>query len=64
VKRDTLPLLWARGLVAALAPWKAILLALLLNAALAIVVTAPLASRLHDVLDARPAADGLAHASA
>ena len=58
--RDALPFLWARGVVAALATWKALLLALLLNAALAAVVTAPLASRLHDVLDPRPAADGLA----
>jgi hypothetical protein len=60
VRGETLPLLWLRGLVAAAAAWKALLLALFLNAALALVVTAPLASRLHDVLDARPAADGLA----
>jgi hypothetical protein len=60
VKGETLPLLWARGLVAAAATWKALLLALFLNVALALVVTAPLASRLHDLLDARPAADGLA----
>lgn len=60
MKGDALPLLWARGVVAALAAWKALLLALALNAALAVVVTAPLASRLHDLLDARPAADGLA----
>jgi hypothetical protein len=60
VKGDALPFLWARGLVAATATWKALLLALALNAALALVVTAPLASRLHDLLDVRPAADGLA----
>ena len=60
MKGDSLPVLWARGVVAALAAWKALLLALALNAALAVVVTAPLASRLHDLLDARPAADGLA----
>jgi hypothetical protein len=60
VRSDALPVLWARGVVAALAAWKALLLALALNAALAVVVTAPLASRLHDLLDARPAADGLA----
>jgi len=60
VKGDALPFLWARGLVAAAATWKALLLALLLNAALALVVTAPLSSRLHDLLDARPAAEGLA----
>jgi hypothetical protein len=46
--------------VAAAATWKALLLALALNAALAFVVTAPLASRLHDLLDPRPTADGLA----
>jgi hypothetical protein len=60
VKGHALPFLWARGLAAATATWKALLLALALNAALALVVTAPLASRLHDLLDGRPAADGLA----
>lgn len=60
MNRDALPFLWARGALAALAAWKALFLALALNAALAVVVTAPLASRLHDLLDARPAADGLA----
>jgi len=60
MRGETLPLLWLRGLAAAAAAWKALLLALFLNAALAVVVTAPLASRLHDVLDARPAANGLA----
>jgi hypothetical protein len=60
VKGNALPFLWARGLVAAAATWKALLLALALNAALALVVTAPLASRLHDLLDDRPTADGLA----
>lgn len=60
MKRDALPVLWARGVVAALATWKALLLALAVNAALAVVVVAPLASRLHDLLDARPAADVLA----
>lgn len=60
MKGDALPVLWARGVVAALAAWKALLLALALNAALAVVVVAPLASRLHDLLDRRPAADGLA----
>ncbi len=60
MKGNALPILWARGLVAAAATWKALLLALALNAALALVVTAPLASRLHDLLDVRPAADGLA----
>ncbi len=60
MKGHALPFLWARGLVAAAVTWKALLLALALNAALALVVTAPLASRLHDLLDARPAAEGLA----
>lgn len=60
MKGLALPFLWARGLAAAAATWKALLLALLLNAALAVVVTAPLASRLHDLLDERPAATGLA----
>ncbi|MBK8597372.1 MAG: hypothetical protein IPP07_22235 [Holophagales bacterium] len=60
MKGHALPFLWARGLLAAATAWKALLLALALNAALALVVTAPLASRLHDLLDSRPAADGLA----
>ena len=60
MKGNALPFLWVRGLVAAATTWKALLLALALNAALALVVTAPLVSRLHDVLDRRPAADGLA----
>ncbi len=60
MKGNAFPFLWARGLVAAATTWKALLLALALNAALALVVTAPLASRLHDLLDVRPAADGLA----
>lgn len=60
MKGSALPFLWARGLVAAATAWKALLLALALNAALALVVTAPLASRLHDLLDDRPTADGLA----
>lgn len=60
MKGDALPVLWARGVAAALVTWKALLLALALNAALAVVVVAPLASRLHDLLDSRPAADVLA----
>lgn len=60
VKGSALPFLWARGLVATATTWKALLLALALNAALALVVTAPLASRLHDLLDDKPTADGLA----
>lgn len=60
MKGDVLPVLWVRGLLAAATTWKALFLALALNAALALVVTAPLATRLHDLLDARPAADGLA----
>ncbi len=60
MKGNALPFLWVRGLVAAAATWKALLLALALNAALALVVTAPLASRLHDLLDSRPAGQELA----
>lgn len=60
MKGNALPFLWARGLTAAASSWKALLLALALNAALALVVTAPLVSRLHDLLDGRPAAEGLA----
>lgn len=60
MKGNALPFLWARGLIAAAATWKALLLALALNAALALVVTAPLASRLHDLLDRRPTTDVLA----
>ena len=59
MKGDVLPLLFVRGVAAAVTTWKALLLALFLNAALALVVTAPLASRLHDLLDARPASEGL-----
>ncbi|MHB8799956.1 MAG: hypothetical protein ACYDBY_15965 [Thermoanaerobaculia bacterium] len=55
-----LPVLWAKGLLAAARTWKALLLALALNAALALLATAPLASRLHDLLDERPAAAPLA----
>ena len=60
MKGNALPFLWVRGLEAVATTWKALVLALALNAALALVVTAPLASRLHDLLDRRPAADGLA----
>ena len=60
MKGDAFPLLWVRGLAAAAATWKALLLALALNAALAVVVTAPLAGRLHDLLDPRPTAAPLA----
>lgn len=60
MKGNALPFLWVRGLVAAATTWKALLLALALNAALAMVVTAPLASRLHDLLDSRPAGQELA----
>ncbi|HPA51177.1 MAG TPA: hypothetical protein PLP50_06185 [Thermoanaerobaculia bacterium] len=61
MKGDALPVLWARGLLSAARTWKALLLALALNAALALVVTAPLASRLHDLLDERPTAAPLAN---
>lgn len=60
MKGNALPFLWVRGLVAAATTWKALLLALALNAALAMVVTAPLSSRLHDLLDSRPAGQELA----
>jgi hypothetical protein len=60
MKGNALPFLWVRGLVAAATTWKALLLALALNASLAMVVTAPLASRLHDLLDSRPAGQELA----
>lgn len=61
MKGDALPVLWARGLLSAARTWKALLLALALNAALALVVTAPLASHLHDLLDERPTAAPLAN---
>ena len=60
MKGDALPVLWAKGLLAAARTWKALLLALALNAALALLATAPLASRLHDLLDERPTAAPLA----
>ena len=60
MRGDALPVLLARGLLAAARTWKALLLALVLNAALALVVTAPLASRLNDLLDERPTVAPLA----
>ena len=60
MKGEALPVLWARGLLSSARVWKALLLALALNAGLALVVTAPLASRLHDLFDERPTAAPLA----
>ncbi len=57
MKRDGLPILFARGVALAMATWKALLLALVLNAALAFVLVRPAATALHEVLDRNPWAD-------
>ena len=58
--RDALPVVSARGFSAALTTWKALLLALALNAALATVLVRPLVTALHETLDRNPWADRMA----
>ncbi|MGE5344446.1 MAG: hypothetical protein ACM3JH_00690 [Acidithiobacillales bacterium] len=57
MRRDSLPVLFARGVALATATWKALLLALVLNAALAFVLVRPAATALHETLDRNPWAD-------
>jgi hypothetical protein len=57
MRRDGLPVLVARGFASAAATWKALLLALALNAALAVVLVRPASTALHEVLDRNPWAD-------
>lgn len=52
-----LPAVAARGVALALTTWKALLVALLLNAALATVLVRPAATALHETLDRNPWAD-------
>ena len=60
MRRDGLPALFGRGLLSATATWKALLLVLALNAALAAVLVRPLATALHQTLDRNPASDRMA----
>ncbi len=62
--RDSVPVLAMRGLVSALETWKALLLFLVLNAALAFAFTHPLASALRQTLDKSPWAERLAAGNA
>ena len=57
MRDDTLPVVGARGFASAFTTWKALLLALALNAALATVLVRPLATALHETLDRNPWAD-------
>ena len=60
MKRDRLLALFGRGFLGAALTWKAVLVALALNAALAFALVRPTASALHDALDRNPWADRLA----
>jgi hypothetical protein len=64
MRRDSVLVLATRGLVSALATWKALLLFLVLNAALALAFTHPLASALRQTLDKSPWAERLAAGNA
>ena len=64
MRRDSVLVLATRGLVSALETWKALLLFLLLNAALAFAFTHPLASALRQTLDKSPWAERLAAGNA
>ena len=57
--RDGLATLSLRGLLSALTAWKALLLALALNAALAFALVRPVGVALHETLDRNPWADRL-----
>ena len=59
MRRDSVLVLAARGLASALATWKALLLLLVLNAALAAAFTHPLSSALRQTLDKSPWAERL-----
>jgi len=64
MKRDSVLVLATRGLFSALETWKALLLLLVLNAALAWAFVHPLASALRQTLDRSPWADRLAAGNA
>jgi hypothetical protein len=64
VRRDSVLVLATRGLVSALETWKALLLFLVLNAALAFAFTHPLASALRQTLDKSPWSERLAAGNA
>lgn len=57
MRRGSLPALFARGVANATTTWKALLVALALNAALAFVLVRPVATALHETLDRNPWAD-------
>jgi hypothetical protein len=59
VRHDGLAVLALRGFLSALGTWKALLLALALNAALAFAVVRPVGVALHETLDRSPWADVL-----
>jgi hypothetical protein len=64
MRRDSILVLATRGLVSALETWKALLLFLVLNAALAFAFTHPLTSALRQTLDKSPWAERLAAGNA
>lgn len=59
MKRDSVLVLFARGFLSAVLSWKALLLCLAANAALAFALTHPIASALHGTLDKSPFAGRL-----
>jgi hypothetical protein len=60
MKRDSLPAIFARGFASAATTWKALAVALALNAALAAVLVRPAATAFHETLDRNPWADRMA----
>lgn len=54
MRREALPILYAKGVALAATAWKALLLALLVNAGLAIALAGPVENALHRTLDASP----------
>ncbi len=59
MKRDSVPTLMVRAFGSTLGMWKALLVALALNAALAFVLVRPAATALHETLDRNPWAERL-----
>jgi hypothetical protein len=64
MRRDSIFVLATRGLASALETWKAVLLLLVLNAALAVALVHPLASALRQTLDKSPWAERLLEGNA
>jgi hypothetical protein len=62
IRSDALPVLTARGFVRAASAWKALLLLLAVNALLALALSGPAASSLHQALDSLPNAGTLVKA--